>query len=125
MFASATRATSWSNSPAPWQCPRSPTPCDSSPSSGWSPFWPIPSVIPAAVRRRRGSGRRRGGRWKGGGGVMQVDAATVLTGRGRGQRARELLAHGLADIIAADNHGDDRMIGAGYRHLCEQGGGGP
>jgi protein-tyrosine phosphatase len=62
------------------------------------------------------------GQWKAAGGVMQVDATTVLTSRGRGQRARELLAHGLADIIAADNHGDDRMIGAAYRYLCEQGG---
>jgi len=60
--------------------------------------------------------------WKAAGAVMQVDATTLLTSRGRGQRARDLIAHGLADIIAADNHGDDRMIGAGYRYLCEQGG---
>jgi len=60
--------------------------------------------------------------WKAVGGVMQVDATTLLTSRGRGQRARELLAHGLADIIAADNHGDDRMIGSAYRYLCEQDG---
>jgi protein-tyrosine phosphatase len=60
--------------------------------------------------------------WKAIGALMQVDATTILTGRGRGQRARELLAHGLADIIAADNHGDGRIIGAGYRFLCEAGG---
>jgi hypothetical protein len=53
---------------------------------------------------------------------MQVDATTLLTPRGRGRRARELLGDGLADIIAADNHGDDRLIGAGYRFLCEAGG---
>jgi protein-tyrosine phosphatase len=60
--------------------------------------------------------------WRTAGAVMQVDATTLLTNRGRGQRARELLTHGLADIIAADNHGDDRMLGAAYRYLCEQGG---
>jgi protein-tyrosine phosphatase len=60
--------------------------------------------------------------WKSLGAVMQVDATTLLTSRGRGRRARELLADGLADIIAADNHGDDRLITAGYRFLCEAGG---
>jgi protein-tyrosine phosphatase len=61
--------------------------------------------------------------WKSLGAVMQVDATTLLSGHpGRGQRARELLAHGLADIMAADNHGDDRMIGTAYRYLAEQGG---
>ncbi len=60
--------------------------------------------------------------WKAVGALMQVDATTLLSGRGRGQRAREILAHGLADIIAADNHGDDRTIGAGYKFLCEAGG---
>jgi hypothetical protein len=52
-----------------------------------------------------------------------VDATTLLSGHHhRGQRARELLAHGLGDIMAADNHGDDRMIGPAYRFLAEQGG---
>lgn len=60
--------------------------------------------------------------WKSLGAVMQVDATTMLTPRGRGRRVRELLAAGLADIIAADNHGDDRLITAGYRFLCEAGG---
>lgn len=59
--------------------------------------------------------------WKSVGALMQVDATTLMTGRGRGQRARELLAHGLADIIAADNHGDDRMLGTVYRFLAEAG----
>jgi protein-tyrosine phosphatase len=59
--------------------------------------------------------------WRTGGAVMQLDATTLLSGRGRGQRARELLEYGLADIIAGDNHGDDRLIGTAYRYLCEQG----
>lgn len=60
--------------------------------------------------------------WRAAGALMQVDATTLLTNRGRGQRARELLAYGLADIMAADNHGDDRMLGSAYRYLCEQDG---
>jgi protein-tyrosine phosphatase len=60
--------------------------------------------------------------WKATGALMQVDATTLLTDRGRGRRARDLLAAGLADIIAADNHGDDRSLGAAYRFLCEAGG---
>ena len=59
--------------------------------------------------------------WKSLGAVMQVDATTILASRGRGRRARDLLAAGLADIIAADNHGDDRMMGTAYRYLCEAG----
>jgi len=60
--------------------------------------------------------------WKTVGALIQVDATTLLSGRGRGQRARDILAHGLADIIAADNHGDERTIGIGFRFLCEAGG---
>ncbi|HEV8151038.1 MAG TPA: CpsB/CapC family capsule biosynthesis tyrosine phosphatase [Gemmatimonadales bacterium] len=60
--------------------------------------------------------------WKAAGAVMQVDATTLLVTSGRGQRARALLEHGLADIIAADNHGDDRMLGTAYRYLCEHDG---
>ena len=60
--------------------------------------------------------------WRATGAVMQVDATTLLTPRGRGRRARDLLSAGLADIIAADNHGDDRLLGSAYRYLCEQGG---
>jgi len=59
--------------------------------------------------------------WKSLGAKMQVDATPLLGSRGRGRRARELLAAGLGDIIAADNHGDDRMIGTAYRFLCEAG----
>ena len=61
--------------------------------------------------------------WKSVGAVMQVDATTLLSARpGRGQRARALLVAGLADIIAADNHGDERMLGTAYHYLAENGG---
>ncbi len=66
---------------------------------------------PAAVRQ-----------WKAAGAFMQVDATTLLSGRGRGQRARALLAQGLADIIAADNHGDDRQLQTATDYLAAHGG---
>jgi protein-tyrosine phosphatase len=60
--------------------------------------------------------------WKSAGALLQVDANTLFMPRGRGDRARQLLAAGLADILAADNHGDDRSVSAPYVSLCEQGG---
>jgi protein-tyrosine phosphatase len=61
-------------------------------------------------------------RWRRLGAFMQVDATTLLSPRGRGERARQLIATGLADILAADNHGDARMLAAGRRMVEEQGG---
>jgi len=69
------------------------------------------ACTPAAVRQ-----------WKADGAFMQVDATTLLAGRGRGHRARTLLAQGLADIIAADNHGDDRHLGTATKFLADHGG---
>ncbi len=60
--------------------------------------------------------------WKGTGALMQVDATTLLAARGRGERARALVTHGLADIAAADNHGDERSVAATYEALEPQGG---
>jgi tyrosine-protein phosphatase YwqE len=54
--------------------------------------------------------------------VMQVDATTLLVPRRRGERARQLVAEGLADILAADNHGDDRQLQTGRAMLEEHGG---
>ncbi|MEP6572955.1 MAG: CpsB/CapC family capsule biosynthesis tyrosine phosphatase [Gemmatimonadota bacterium] len=61
-------------------------------------------------------------RWKETGAVMQVDATTLLASRTRGERARQLVAQGLADIAAADNHGDERTLLAGYQALVAHGG---
>ena len=49
-------------------------------------------------------------RWKSLGSLLQVDGPTLLSNRPRGDRARELVAEGLADIAAGDNHGDDRSL---------------
>ena len=61
-------------------------------------------------------------RWKTTGALMQVDANTLFMPRSRGQRARQLVAAGLADILASDNHGDDRTISTPFLSLCENDG---
>jgi protein-tyrosine phosphatase len=63
-------------------------------------------------------------RWRELGARMQVDATTLLSTQSRGQRARALVAAGLADILAADNHGDDRSIATGRKFLEAQDGAG-
>jgi protein-tyrosine phosphatase len=84
-------------------------------SSGLIPLLAHPeryaSCSPESVRR-----------WKETGAIMQVDATTLLASRTRGERARQLVSYGLADIAAADNHGDERTLLAGYQALVEHGG---
>jgi protein-tyrosine phosphatase len=60
--------------------------------------------------------------WKSIGAVMQVDATTLLSAQARGQRARQLVGEGLADILAGDNHGDDRTVATGAHFLKAQDG---
>lgn len=62
-------------------------------------------------------------RWRSLGALMQVDGPTLLSPKPRGERARELIAHGLADIIAGDNHGDQRSLAEARSALFDQGGG--
>jgi len=60
--------------------------------------------------------------WRSTGALLQVDANTLFMPRTRGDRARALVAAGLADILAADNHGDTRSLAAPYASLAEAGG---
>ena len=60
--------------------------------------------------------------WRSLGARMQVDATTLHSPQTRGQRARQLVAAGLADILAGDNHGDERTIAAGADFLRAQDG---
>jgi protein-tyrosine phosphatase len=60
--------------------------------------------------------------WRERGALMQLDANALFHPTGRGPRARALLAHGLADILAADNHGDHRSLAEPYRRLSGAGG---
>jgi protein-tyrosine phosphatase len=58
--------------------------------------------------------------WRELGARMQVDATTLLSPQTRGQRARDLISNGLADVLAGDNHGDDRSVAAGFQFLVAQ-----
>lgn len=61
--------------------------------------------------------------WKSLGALLQVDGPTLLSSRPRGERARELLQYGLADIAAGDNHGDERSLRAPWDALIDHEGG--
>ncbi|HEY8196208.1 MAG TPA: CpsB/CapC family capsule biosynthesis tyrosine phosphatase [Gemmatimonadales bacterium] len=61
-------------------------------------------------------------RWRALGSKSQVDATTLLSSQARGQRARQLVSEGLADILAGDNHGDDRTVATGAHFLQAQDG---
>jgi protein-tyrosine phosphatase len=61
--------------------------------------------------------------WRQAGTVIQVDASAVLAGGPMGEMALALLAGGLADCLASDNHGDHRSLGAVRDWLTEQGAG--
>ena len=59
--------------------------------------------------------------WRALGVVIQTDAS-VLMGRGApAALARAMLADGLIDILASDNHGDSRSLGAARQWLTGQG----
>lgn len=60
--------------------------------------------------------------WRSLGARTQVDANTLHSPQARGQRARQLIAAGLGDILAGDNHGDERTIAGGADFLLAQDG---
>ena len=60
--------------------------------------------------------------WRDLGTVIQVDATTMTLPRSRGERARDFVRAGLADILAADNHGDERTIATALDWLGEHDG---
>ena len=55
--------------------------------------------------------------WREVGAKMQVDSTCLTRATDRGRRARQLLANGLADVIAADNHGNERILTRGVEYL--------
>jgi protein-tyrosine phosphatase len=60
--------------------------------------------------------------WRQAGAWTQGDATTAATGaHGRGGRLRALMRVGLIDLLAGDNHGDERSLAATYRHLVAAG----
>lgn len=59
--------------------------------------------------------------WRSVGAVMQGDATYLLGGGDKGRLARVLLGEGLIDLLASDNHGDTRSLGAAHTWLVEIG----
>ena len=59
--------------------------------------------------------------WRAAGAVIQTDGMMLLGGGAPAQLARELLAAGLVDCIASDNHGDSRSLAVVRRWLLELG----
>lgn len=60
--------------------------------------------------------------WREVGARIQVDANTLFAPTGRGVKARRLVAAGLADVLAADNHGDGRSLIEPFAKMAEHGG---
>lgn len=60
--------------------------------------------------------------WRSAGARIQVDATTLTRPHGRGKKARDLVQAGLADLVAADNHGDNRSVRTAADYLRECGG---
>jgi tyrosine-protein phosphatase YwqE len=58
-------------------------------------------------------------RWKQLGAKIQVDATTLTRSSNRGRVARQLLSTGLVDVVAADNHGDDRLVSNAVQFLSD------
>lgn len=57
--------------------------------------------------------------WRASGAVIQTDATMLIGGGPMTDIARALLAAGLIDVLASDNHGDRRSLGAGRQWLLE------
>jgi protein-tyrosine phosphatase len=55
--------------------------------------------------------------WKDLGAKLLVDATTLTRGNSRGGKARQILAGGCCDAVAADNHGDHRTMEAAVSYL--------
>jgi protein-tyrosine phosphatase len=57
--------------------------------------------------------------WRSAGAAIQLDAAMLLSNGPVGKLARTMLERGLVHVIASDNHGDVRSLGAARRWLEE------
>jgi protein-tyrosine phosphatase len=59
--------------------------------------------------------------WRNAGAAIQMDASMLLGGPSSSKLARALLAAGLVDCIASDNHGDTRSLAGARQWLLELG----
>ena len=55
--------------------------------------------------------------WRSVGAKIQVDATALTRPTSRGRLARSLVAEGLVDVLAADNHGDTRSLRTAVKFL--------
>lgn len=100
------------------------------------PRGPLPSGTEIELARLRQSGvtpvvahpERYGGvtldlvrAWREAGAVIQTDTAYLLGEGARSILAQGMLAEGLIDILASDNHGDERSLWAAHAWLIEIG----
>ncbi|MBE0591691.1 MAG: hypothetical protein IH616_04750 [Gemmatimonadales bacterium] len=78
-------------------------------------------VVPivAHPERYRHCSREDIANWRGLGAKLQVDATTLGRRGPRGHAARALVEAGLADVAAADNHGDGKSVVSAARTLAE------
>lgn len=59
--------------------------------------------------------------WRARGAKLQLDATALTRYNPRGHRAREVLRAGLADLVAADNHGGRRVVSTAAAYLESRG----
>jgi protein-tyrosine phosphatase len=59
--------------------------------------------------------------WRDAGAAIQMDASMLLGGPNTSKLARAMLAQGLVDCIASDNHGDQRSLGGARQWLVDLG----
>jgi protein-tyrosine phosphatase len=59
--------------------------------------------------------------WRNAGAAIQMDASMLLGAPNASKLARSLLAEGLVDCIASDNHGDNRSLAGAQKWLLELG----
>lgn len=80
-------------------------------------------VVPILAHPERywGCTPERVAEWRRAGAVIQMDAAGLLGSESMTRIARAMLAEGLVDIIASDNHGDTRSMAAARDWLIEIG----
>ncbi len=100
------------------------------------PRGPLPSGTELELARLRSTGvipviahpERYGGaslelvrRWRASGALIQTDTAYLLGDGPRAELAKGMLAEGLIDMLASDNHGDARSLWAAHQWLEEMG----
>ncbi len=59
--------------------------------------------------------------WRHSGAKLQVNSLSLTGNSVIARSARRLISAGLVDVVAGDNHGDERSLASGVEYLTEQG----